>query len=85
MPTMPERMATQEANFASLVQRLDRQVQADAIVHKDLTNTIKQIVENERTREKFNQRLIGAGFVVVAIANIVGPLIVRYVERTLLQ
>ena len=85
MPPMPERMATAEANFASLVQRLDRQVQADAIVHKDLANAVKQIVENERTREKFNQRLIGAGFVVVAIANIVGPLIVRYIERVVVQ
>jgi len=74
---MPERMATIEANFNALVARLDRQVEADAKVHRDLTTVVQRLELSDRTRESQQQRLIGGLAVLIALANLIGPVVAR--------
>ena len=81
---MPERVASLEAHFSSLTQRLDRQVLADAKVHDDLLRVIVAIQEDARERDKRDQRLIGALGLLIIVANFAGPLLapilVRFVQ-----
>jgi len=74
---MPERMATIEANFNALVARLDRQVEADAKVHRDLTTVVQRLELSDRKRESQQQRLIGGLAVLIALANLIGPVVAR--------
>lgn len=79
-PAMPERVATLEANFAALVQRLDRQVAADAGIHKELTVAVQEIRADAKKRDARDNRLIGALAILIFLGNLIGPLIPRFIE-----
>lgn len=83
MPTLPERVATIEANFASLIGRLDRQVVTHGEVHRDLVEMVKELKRHDGDRERREQRLIGAFAVLILLANVVGPIIVPIAEAWL--
>lgn len=78
---MPERVASLEAHFSDLAQRLDRQVIADAKVHADLLVVIQAIQKDATERDKRDQRLIGALGLLIVGANIVGPLLAPIINR----
>lgn len=80
---MPERVATLEADFRSLMFQLRSQSEAHAEVHRDLVQVVKILQANDTGREKREQRLIGGLAVLIVLANIVASVIVPIVERAL--
>ncbi len=84
MSTMPERLAALEANFAALVQRMDRQIQSDDRVHRELMGVIRALQDDTRARDRRDQRIIGAAAAFILFANIIGPIIAPVVERLLM-